>query len=56
MNPILSDFLNGTCFNAYEYFGAHATVRKGQQGIVFRVYAPNAFAIELICDFNDRQP
>lgn len=56
MNPILSDFLNGTCFNAYEYFGAHATVRKGQQGVVFRVYAPNAFAIELIGDFNDWQP
>lgn len=56
MNPILSAFLNGTCFNAYEYFGAHATVRSGQQGVIFRVYAPHAFAIELIGDFNDWTP
>lgn len=56
MNPIFADFLNGSSFNAYEYLGAHATVRGGQQGVVFRVYAPNAFAIELIGDFNDWQP
>ena len=56
MNPILSDFLQGTCFNAYDYFGAHATIRNRQQGVVFRVFAPNAFVVELIGDFNDWQP
>lgn len=56
MNPILSEFLEGSCFRAYDYFGAHATVRHGQQGYVFRVYAPNAFAVELIGTFNDWQP
>ena len=56
MNPILSAFLEGSCFHAYDYFGAHATVRNGQQGFVFRVYAPNAFAVELIGTFNAWQP
>ena len=56
MNPILSEFFQGTCFNAYDYFGAHATIRNHQQGVVFRVYAPNAFVVELIGDFNNWTP
>ena len=56
MNPILSEFFQGTCFNAYDYFGAHATIRNRQQGVVFRVYAPNAFVVELIGDFNNWTP
>ncbi len=56
MNQILSSFLDGSCFHAYDYFGAHATVRNGKQGVVFRVYAPHAFAVELIGTFNAWQP
>lgn len=56
MNQILSSFLEGSCFHAYDYFGAHATVRNGKQGFIFRVYAPNAFAVELIGTFNAWQP
>ena len=56
MTALIQRFLNGTCFNAYEYFGAHATVRGGKQGTVFRVYAPRAQRVELICNFNGWAP
>lgn len=56
MASIIRSFLNGTCFNAYEYFGAHATVRRGQQGTVFRVYAPHAQRVELVSNFNGWMP
>lgn len=56
MNPILREFLQGTCFRAYEYFGAHETIEQGEHGVIFRVYAPNAFVVELIGDFNDWTP
>ena len=56
MASIIRSFLDGTCFNAYEYFGAHATVRRGQQGTVFRVYAPHAEHVELVSNFNGWMP
>lgn len=56
MASIIQSFLHGTCFNAYEYFGAHATVRRGQQGTVFRVYAPHAQKVELVSNFNGWMP
>ena len=41
-------FLQGQAFDAYEYFGAHLT----ETGAVFRVYAPNAAAVEVQGDFS----
>lgn len=47
------DFYNGTDFEAYKYLGAHL-LHEGQ-GTVFRTYAPNAFKVALIGDFNEFQ-
>ncbi len=44
----LHEFYIGKAFDAYEYFGAHLT----KEGVLFRVYAPNAAKIELIGEFN----
>ena len=45
----LHEFYIGKAFDAYEYFGAHLT----KNGVLFRVYAPNAEKIEVIGEFND---
>ena len=45
---VIHDFYVGDAFDAYDYFGAHIE----KDGIVFRVYAPNAEKIELVGDFN----
>ena len=42
------DFLNGQSFDAYKYFGAHIQ----QDGVMFRVYAPNSDYVALIGDFS----
>lgn len=44
-----SEFYKGNCFDAYEYFGAHADA----SGTMFRTYAPNASKVTLIGDFTD---
>lgn len=44
----LTPFFEGRELNAYEYFGAHLT----DEGVSFRVYAPNAQAISVVGDFN----
>jgi len=41
-------FHEGCNFNAYKYLGAHKT----EDGYVFRVWAPNADEVELVCDIN----
>ena len=45
---VLHDFYMGRSFDAYEYFGAHPC----NEGVMFRVYAPNALKVELIGEFN----
>ena len=45
---ILHQFYIGQAFDAYEYFGAHIE----KDGVMFRVYAPNAERVELIGEFN----
>lgn len=42
------EFLKGTAFDAYTYFGAHVE----SDGVSFRVYAPNARDVKLIGDFS----
>ena len=36
-----------------EYLGAHKETRGEQEGFTFRVWAPNAQAVDLIGDFTD---
>ena len=46
-------FLAGESINAYEYMGAHKSYRDGNDGVVFRVWAPNALSVSVAGDFND---
>ncbi len=47
----LHDFYIGAAFDAYTYFGAH----PAENGVIFRVYAPNAVKVTLYGDFNNWQ-
>ena len=44
----LQKFYMGESFDAYKYFGAH--MEDG--GVVFRTYAPSAYAIHVVGEFN----
>lgn len=50
------DFFNGSSFNAHEYFGAHLTTQNGQEGCIFRVFAPNVVRADIMFDTNSWQP
>ena len=45
----INKFYGGSCFDAYEFLGAH--IEKG--AVTFRTYAPNASKVALIGDFSD---
>ena len=46
-------FGRGDNFHLQEYLGAHKETRGEQEGYAFRVWAPNAQAVDLIGDFTD---
>ena len=46
-------FGRGDNFQLQEYLGAHKETRGEQEGYAFRVWAPNAQAVDLIGDFTD---
>lgn len=48
-------FHEGTMIRGYEFFGTHAEQREGQDGYVFRTWAPNAREISIVGDFNGWQ-
>ncbi|HEY5914283.1 MAG TPA: 1,4-alpha-glucan branching protein GlgB [Verrucomicrobiae bacterium] len=48
----ITDFLQGRHFRAYEKFGAHPATMKGEPGVCFSVWAPNAERVQVIGDFN----
>ena len=54
-NPI-KDFIyhyhNGSSTHAWEHMGCHPENRDGQDGFVFRVWAPNAQKVAVVGDFN----
>ena len=44
-------FHSGKGCRAYEYLGSHKL--PGEDSVVFRVWAPNAFSVSVIGDFNN---
>ena len=54
MKNSLASFLfhQGTIYKTYDFLGAHFTRENGQNGVVFRVWAPNAASVSVIGDFN----
>ncbi len=45
-------FHQGTNYQAYDYMGAHFVKKDGKNGVVFRVWAPNASEVSVVGDFN----
>ena len=52
-NPAIYYFHQGTNYESYRYFGAHSCTLDGQEGVVFRVWAPHAQSVCVVGDFND---
>ena len=48
----LFHFLHGDNCDAQDYLGAHAANQDGQDGYVFRVWAPHARGVSVMGDFN----
>ncbi|MBQ1315721.1 MAG: 1,4-alpha-glucan branching enzyme, partial [Erysipelotrichaceae bacterium] len=48
-NKELQSFYDGYSLHAYNVFGAHFT----ENGVCFRLYAPNARSVRLVGDFNN---
>ncbi len=46
-------FKEGTNFESEQLLGAHACCYHGVEGVLFRVWAPNAVAVSVVGDFND---
>ena len=46
-------FYSGRDCRAFEYMGAHPFVQDGEQGYLFRVYAPEAEKVSVMGEFND---
>ena len=50
--PPLELFLQGESVRAYEFLGSHFVNWDNQDGVVFRVWAPNALSVSVVGDFN----
>lgn len=46
-------FHAGDSVRAYDFFGAHLVNWDGKDGVVFRVWAPNALSVSVVGNFND---
>ncbi len=45
-------FHQGTNYKAYDFFGAHFSVKNGKSGVVFRTWVPKAESVAVVGDFN----
>ena len=52
-NPAVFYFHQGTNYESYRYFGSHLDHRDGQDGVVFRVWAPHAQSVSVCGSFNE---
>ncbi len=52
LNEQLERFAAGEMIHAYEFLGCHRAVKDGEDGYVFRVWAPHAAAVSVVGDFN----
>ncbi len=50
---LLQMYLDGDSVNSYDYMGAHKYYKDGHDGVIFRVWAPNALTVSVVGDFND---
>ncbi len=46
-------FHSGENYHAYRFMGAHKMNINGQDGLMFRTWAPNAKSVSVVGDFND---
>ena len=46
-------FRSGDAVRAYDFLGAHLVNWDGRDGVVFRVWAPNALSVSLVGNFNN---
>ncbi len=46
-------FAAGDSIRAYDFFGAHLVNWDGRDGVVFRVWAPNALSVSVVGGFNN---
>ena len=53
IKEVLARFSAGTSSDAYRVMGCHREVRDGQEGFVFRVWAPHARSVQVLGRFND---
>lgn len=49
----LDQFLQGESVRAYEFLGSHFVNWDNRDGVVFRVWAPNALSVSVVGDFNE---
>ena len=49
----ITNFQNGTFYNAYNFFGSHKRTVLNTEGFYFAVWAPNATQISVVGDFNN---
>ncbi len=52
LRSFLDSYHQGTAIRAYAFLGCHPENRDGQDGFVFRVWAPNAKNVHVVGDFN----
>ncbi len=50
---LISNFFSGHSTDSFKLFGAHFVNDNDNDGVVFRVYAPNAKEIQVVGDFNN---